>query len=309
MRPDKAWATVLGDRLGQPLFASGSEVRFNCFRNDCGNSGEKDSHYHMYVNTDKGKYFCQKCQRGGTLEWLAEFLGVTPPEDNLSLWNEVINDFLFGSKEEKAVEAPVEQPEMMDLVPGTTALRYLSERGISQLRIRAFDIKMGIGKLRNRVVFPDYSDSGELEYWVARDYVGRDPKYRNSKSPRVNKIYNSSRWIRCQRFSQVIICEGVISSIVTGYDTVATYGKYVTGGQVERLCEMNADTYVVAFDGDAVAEAISLASRLCKRGKCTKIVKFPYDKDPADLGCRETRSRVREASKFSNPFDAVKVML
>ncbi len=305
---NKNWIEKLSERLGPPIFTEGDEVRFNCFKDSCGSSGEKDTHKHMYVNPVRGKYFCQKCQRGGTLDYLCSVLSLPMPEEDLSVWAEVMYSYLFGPNGDSKPVETVPEPDTSEIYPGTLAVEYLRTREIGESRVKYYNIRMGVKKLRNRIVFPDFSVTGDLVYWVARDYVGRDPKYRNAKCPKNGKLYNATRWGRAGG-KTVVICEGVISAIVTGVHAVATYGKYVTGEQVRSLRALDADDYVVAFDGDAIEYGASLASRLRKLGCSTRVVRLPALMDPADVGFSEMKSRVANAVEVKTDFDAVELLL
>lgn len=304
----KAWADSVSNRLGPPLFTYTDEVRFNCYRLNCGQSGTPDTEYHMYINPTKGKYFCQRCQFGGTLEYLTKLLGLPLPEENLSAWSDIMYSYLFGPDDSEESVEPVSVPEAVSLIPGTRAISYLKSRGISDELSRLYNLMMGVGSLKNRIVFPDFSDDGTLVYWQARDYVGRNPKYRNATSPNNSLLYNLGRW-KVWGLKSVAICEGVISAISTGCDAVATYGKYVTGGQVDALVDLKAEEYIVAFDGDALEFGISLASRLRKRYCKTRILKLPRDKDPNDLGHADMRARLVDAIEFNSEFDAIRMVL
>ena len=59
---------IISARLGSPILTCGDEIRFNCFRLDCGKRGVTDSSHHLYINPIKEKFFCQRCQKGSTLE-------------------------------------------------------------------------------------------------------------------------------------------------------------------------------------------------------------------------------------------------
>lgn len=293
------WVEVVAQRLGPPILTTSDEVRFNCWRPDCGSG--PDTKYHLYVNPRKGKYFCQRCQRGGTLDFLAKVLGLPPLEDSLLMWEQIMHEFLWGTQEEDEEPKFVSWPqEYNKLMPGLEAHRYLSSRGISEKKIEHYEIGFGIGELKNRIIFPDTDEDDQLVYWVARKYGKLDankkaPKYKNADIPRKRQVYNLGRLLRRGWDRRVVICEGPISAVVAGFDAVATYGKYVTGDQISRLARVGAGEYVVAFDGDAILEGVSLATRLYRRGLNVKFVKFRREDDPASVGGTAMRRMVCQA--------------
>lgn len=306
-----SWIEVLTPRLGTPVMTTGDEVRFNCIFKDCGD--KPDTKRHMYVNPVKGKFFCQRCRRGGSLDFLARNLGLESPEKSITMWESVIHGFLFGTESSEVTEKVIEPLDTYPVIPGTEAYRYLKSRGISDKRIEYYDIKFGTRSLfgiegadranyigRGRVAFMDYDKSGELVYWVARTYSGHTAKYKNAKAPREYQVFNLGRMQRDWIKERVVICEGPISAIIAGKDAVATYGKHVTGSQISKLISFDAGEYIIALDGDATAEAASLATRLYRRGCKAKMIKFSREEDPASVGSLEFRRRVNGAKVWSS---------
>lgn len=305
------WIEVVARRLGPPILTTGDEVRFNCWRPDCGD--HPDTKYHLYVNPRRGRFFCQRCQRGGRLEWLARMIGVEVPEDSLLMWEQLMHEFLWGTSTDEEMDYIVLPREYNEMMPGLEAHRYMIERGVSDKKIAFYQIGFGTGYLKNRIIFPDVDEYGKLVYWVARKYGKLDnnekaPKYKNADIPRKRQVYNLGRLLQRGWNRRIVICEGPISANVAGFDAVATYGKYVTGDQVSRLVAVGACEYVIAFDGDALLEGVSLATRLFRRGLNVKLVKFRYNEDPASVGGQEMRRRICVAPRWHN-MSALEVLV
>jgi len=320
-----AWVEIVATRLGPPIITNSDEVRFNCFRSDCGT--HEDSGYHLYLNPTKGKYFCQRCQRGGSLDSLAKILALPKPEKSLTMWSKIINGFLFGNPAE---EIPSEERAQLPLdynqvVSGTQAYKYLLGRGVTWQKILRYELGFGSKILselskesqrlyagKNRIIFPDFDRRGNVVYWVARTYGNHKAKYKNAHVSRDDKIYNLGR-IQMMGFTdRVVICEGPLSAIMAGYDSVATYGKYITGAQIQKLVNAKFGEYIVAIDGDAVSSAVSLATRLWKRGCNVRMVKFNKDEDPASVaqigGFSAIRKRILNSIKWNeNSFMEVMI--
>lgn len=291
------WVEIVARRLGPPIFTTSDEVRFNCWRSDCGASSTPDTKYHLYLNPIKDKFFCQRCQRGGTLAYLTKVLGLPPPDQTLGMWESILHTFLFGSGvPDKLVE--VELPPSSQIYPGMKAFQYLTSRNISESKISHYGLRAGIKEQINRILIPDVDSSGRLVYWVARTYGNHKAKYRNATAPREYQVFNLGRLESKNHKGRLVICEGTISSISAGYDSVATYGKYVTGEQVQRLVDFNADEYVIAFDGDAVLEGVSLATRLHRRRCNVKFVEFDYHEDPNSIDGFDMRRRIHSALRW-----------
>ncbi|MCG8433049.1 MAG: hypothetical protein MJA83_03330 [Gammaproteobacteria bacterium] len=308
----------LATKLGPPILTTSEEIRFNCFRADCG-GGRPDTKYHLYMNPIKEKWFCQRCKFGGSVDFMFKLLGLTLPRKNLSLWDQVIQKFLYGKYEgeDKAERCSVSLPlDYTEMIPGTKAYEYCLSRGISPARIDKYKIGFGTAHLgtlpkedrkfyagKYRLVIPDFDSSGEVTYWVARTYGSHTAKYKNAQAPSEFQVFNIGRFEKFENFShsrRVVICEGPISAIVAGYDAVATYGNFVTGEQLDRLVRLKVGEYIVAFDGDAVGAAMSLASRLQRRSCPVKLVNFAYNEDPASVGPLEIRERIMKAPSWND---------
>ena len=306
----------LAERLGPPILTNSDEVRFCCFKSVCLNSNTKDTKYHMFVNPHNGRYFCHRCDKGGKLSYLLKSLGLPTENDPLSAWSQIINSFIYGTprdtwEDTPRARAPIDMYKMLD---GSEAMQYCLNRGITPARLEFYDVGIGTARMMEipkekkglyagagRVVFPDYSKSGDIVYWVARSYTGRHPaKYKNAEVPRVDQIFNLGRLEKRGYKNRLIICEGPISAILAGYDAVCTYGKHVSGEQVQRLIDFKANEYIIAFDGDAIPTGVSLASRLFMRGAPVRFIKFdrPED-DPASVGTDRMRELVRTSLKWT----------
>jgi hypothetical protein len=163
---------------------------------------------------------------------------------------------------------------------------YLKTRKITDFNIRMFDIRVGIGKLENRVVFPIYNKNKECIYYVARA-INNDiqPRYLNSKLPKEAVIWN---YYNCRYNKPVIVCEGIFNAITainyTGMQAVATLGKFLTDTQKLMLSKFK--TIYLCFDGDVEEYFVrNIADEL----SCpfVYILKMPKDRDVNDLTKKE----------------------
>jgi hypothetical protein len=73
-----------------------------------------------------------------------------------------------------------------------TARNYLTKRGITEKDIIMYKIGYAIeGELRNRIIFLSFSDSGDLNFYTARNFLKEGQNYINSNKFLENKIVNS----------------------------------------------------------------------------------------------------------------------
>jgi hypothetical protein len=179
---------------------------------------------------------------------------------------------------------------------------YLLKRKITEYDIKAYSIRAGIGRFENRVIFPVFDKNRDCIYFVARSI--RDdikPKYLNSPLPKNNVIWN---YYNCDFTNTVIVCEGIINAITaqkyTGYQSVATLGKYMTDEQCKML---SCFTHIVfCFDGDVPLKYLKELI-----GKVTspiiEYIEMPVDKDVNDMKEKEFVERFESRKMLRNNFD------
>ena len=215
-----------------------------------------------------------------------------------------IPEFLepFGSKDLPLVskklfyyKAPtLELPKNFEVIGRGTDL--LSSKASAYMMGRGFDIEYLVsknigyckfGELGGYLCFPFYSSSGELEFYVLRDFLGgKRPKYKNLKAGTTKKtagqvIYNSSV---LNNNTDVFITEGIIDSLTLGDASVATIGKEVTSTQLSILSESEAARFIVMGDPKAYKHNLSNFSRLALL-KPTYVVDFtPLGGDVNSVG-------------------------
>lgn len=291
-------------KLGQ-YRRSGDELIFCCpFCKT--RTGKPDTKFHLYVNPLKlingirGWFVCHRCgARGPASRLLSDQYRQSTA---VSKWREVVERFVTGGKrvlddQRSTVKMPL---DYVRIIRGSDAHGYLLERGITNEQISVYRLGFGTEDLRElepeqrklyagsgRIIFPDYDADGNVTYWVARSYVNHKVKYKNPPdSDASSTIYNL---VRASSYDSVVITEGVISAIRSGYNAVATYGKGVTKRQIEMLASVAWDHYYIALDGDAVHEALKVGESLQRCGYSVSLVQFDYNEDPASVSDMGTR--------------------
>lgn len=103
------------------------------------------------------------------------------------------------------------------------ALKYLQDRGLGWDIIERFKIGYTLReeddkmkKYSYRVIIPSYNSIGELNYWVGRDYLPKNPKFERTKysNPKAEKkeiIFNEDR---IQWDADITLVEGAFDHIV-----------------------------------------------------------------------------------------------
>lgn len=306
---------ALVERLG-PYTRSGEEYRFDCPYCEH-HIKTKDTRQHLYFNLDltikgeTGWFHCFRCNSKGSVKRVLGndyFTGnaiVTDQFKRLVLSSLAATADSQAVRPAKSVSLPLDYHEVFE---GTKAHRYLCSRGISDDLIGYYRLGFGAEDLRQveigarhlyagsgRIVFPDFDNSENVIYWVARSYVDHVAKYKNCKSYSRDQLY----WFHgVDKSEPVVITEGPISAIRAGRNAIATYGKSVTKEQISKLLSSSVRQFVVALDGDARKESFKLASVLHSNGKEVRLVDFGMDEDPASVD--DMSDRIRLANVFGN---------
>ena len=178
---------------------------------------------------------------------------------------------------------------------------YLYERGLTDNDF----IKYGIGyctsgEYGGRVVIPSYSESGSLNFFVARSYDGNYFKYKNPEASKDIIFFESLiNWN-----APVILCEGVFDAIAIRRNAVPILGKSLSKSLYKKLIISNVNEIYIALDTDARDRALEIAEDLLNQGKKVYMVDLP-DKDPSEMGFKTFTQFIQTAEEL----DFSKMML
>ena len=140
------------------------------------------------------------------------------------------------------------------------AVEYLKKRNINQEIITKYNIgyipnnNQYDFSTRGRIIIPSYNQFGDINYWVGRDFTGRNKvRYMNPKVEKTKFIFNEYyvNW-----YEDVILVEGVFDHIVTP-NSIPLLGKNLNNDFVlYNTLISNAKSKVIIFlDDDAVDNA------------------------------------------------------
>ena len=179
--------------------------------------------------------------------------------------------------------------------------KYLYERGLTDNDF----IKYGIGyctsgEYGGRVVIPSYSESGSLNFFVARSYDGNYFKYKNPEASKDIIFFESLiNWN-----APIILCEGVFDAIAIRRNAVPILGKSLSKSLYKKLITSNVKEIYIALDTDARDRALEIAEDLLNQGKKVYMVDLP-GKDPSEMGFKAFTQFIQTAEEL----DFSKMML
>jgi hypothetical protein len=175
------------------------------------------------------------------------------------------------------------------------ALKYLQDRGLGWDIIEKFKIGYTLReeddkmkKYSYRVIIPSYNSIGELNYWVGRDYLPKNPKFERTKysNPKAEKkeiIFNEDR---IQWDADITLVEGAFDHIVVP-NSIPLLGKaldkdYKLYWDIVSRCNGNVN---IMLDADAY-QSVKEIYKLLNHGRLyNKIRYIPIEEgeDPSSL--------------------------
>jgi DNA primase len=171
---------------------------------------------------------------------------------------------------------------------------YLHERGLTDIDY----LKYGIGYCTTgdyggRIIIPSYSESGALNFFVARTYDGNYFKYKNPEASKdIIFFENLINWN-----APIILCEGVFDAIAIRRNAIPLLGKSVSDALYKKIITSNVQDVYIALDTDAADRAVQIAEKFFNQGKRVFLIDLP-DKDPSEMGFRAFTSHIQTAEEF-----------
>lgn len=270
------------------------EMRINC--PNCG-----DSKYKCYVNDDKKRFNCFKCDFNSGNYDVFDFVAITEGIDRgdaiLRLsreyaevapsWESIIAECQGNpvEAEESHIPAirvlphlpssakPMTSPEVVEEKPFWD---YLINRGFEPSEVLAvqahyiaaedvpiFDSRnTRRGNIGRRVVFPVYGGNNDLVSWLSRSTDGREPKYLNA--PETEMARTVWPYVPTSK-TQAVLVEGLIDALAvrrTGRAAYATFGKKISIDQINLLKGWGITSIVLFYDVDAKRDMRNIANQL-----------------------------------------------
>ena len=215
----------------------------------------------MSVNFAKGYWKCWICDsRGKNIYRLVRKFGTYQQRQK---WLELegrldLNEFenIFAEMNDVVEEQVIELPEKFislcnKRLPRSSkrVLNYLQLRGINREQILKW--KIGYcddGRFGGRVIIPSFNNDGNVNYFIARSYVGHQRKYLNPTAEK-DIIFNQ---LSVDWDSPVILVEGVFDAIVAGENAIPILGSTLRENtKLFQAIAINDTPVYLALDEDA----------------------------------------------------------
>ena len=232
----------------------------------------------------KNPWECWVCQtKGRTIRSLLYQLK-TPKEQS----NEILKYLPKGSYIEykglSIIELPKEYQPLYSAtktsVVANLVRNYLYERGLTDNDFIKYSIGYcTTGEYGGRVIIPSFSESGSLNFFVARTYDGNYYKYKNPEASKdIIFFENLINWNQ-----PIILCEGVFDAISIKRNVIPILGKSISNSLYKKIITSKVKDIYIALDTDAKDRALEIGEKFLNQGKRVFLIDLP-DKDPSEMG-------------------------
>ena len=252
------------------------------------------------ATNEEGKNFweCWVCQtRGQSIRSLLRQLK-TPKDQAADILKYLPKGSYIEYKQLSIVELPKEYQSLHSAsqtsVIANKVRKYLYERGLSSNDF----IKYGIGYTTSgdyggRIIIPSYSQSGQLNFFVARTYDGNYFKYKNPEASKdIIFFENLINWDQ-----PIILCEGVFDAMAIRRNAIPILGKSISTSLYKKIITSKLQDIYVALDTDARDKAYEIAEKFLNQGKRVFLINLP-DKDPSEMGFKAFTELIQTAEEL-----------
>jgi|TARA_R100000027_G_scaffold31360_1_gene22995 DNA primase len=241
---------------------------------------------------------CWVCEtKGRTIRSLLYQLKI--PKNQAS---EILRYVPKGSDIEYKGISIIELPKELKLLKEASSTSFLANKIKNYLYERGFTdydfIKYNVGyctsgEYGGRIIIPSYSESNQLNYFIARTYENAYHKYKN---PEISKdIIFFENYINWNQ--PIILCEGVFDAIAIKRNAIPILGKSLSKTLIKKIISSNNKDIYVALDLDARNKALQISQQFLNYGKRVFLVDLT-DKDPSEMGFKNFTNLVQSAKEL-----------
>src|SRR6056300_153146 len=252
------------------------------------------------ATNEEGKNFweCWVCQtRGQSIRSLLKQLK-TPREKAAEILKYLPKGSFIEYKGLSIVELPKEYQPLYNAsttsVIANLVRKYLYERGLSDNDFIKYQIGYcTTGEYGGRVIIPSYSESNQLNFFVARTYDGNYFKYKNPEASKdIIFFENLINWN-----APIILCEGVFDAMAIRRNAIPILGKSVSNSLYKKILTSTLNDIYIALDTDARNKALQIAEQFLNQGKRVFLIDLP-NKDPSEMGFKAFTEHIQSAQEL-----------
>ena len=172
--------------------------------------------------------------------------------------------------------------------------KYVYERGLNDHDF----IKYGIGYCTSgdyggRIIIPSYSQSNQLNFFVARTYDGNYYKYKNPEASKdIIFFENLINWNL-----PIVLCEGVFDAMAIKRNAIPILGKSLSKTLYSKILMSPLTDIYIALDEDAHTRALQISEQFLNQGKKVFLLDIK-EKDPSEMGFRTFTKFAQQAQEL-----------
>jgi DNA primase len=262
-------------------------------------------HHHkkkLQINLETQKWHCWVCDASGVrIKSLLKKLKVD--YKTIERLKEVYgDDYEYQQSSEdypEKLELPVEfkslylKPKSINPIYNQ-AISYLKRRGITMDEV----LKYNIGYCENgdyggRLIIPSYTESGELNYFIARSFYDNNKmKYKNPPVSRNVVVFdNQINWNE-----PITLVEGVFDAFSVKRNAIPLLSKFLLKELRDKILNKGVSEVNILLDSDAIDDSTKHTEFFQKNGIKVKNI-IPSDKDAGDMGFEKVNELIKDAEE------------
>lgn len=211
-------------------------------------------------------------------------------------------DFVKPSAAKPWIPKPIPWPESFSAFNpsysvSNSVFAYLERRRIPIVVAERMGLgSCTVGRFRNRLIFPVFDSGGRLIFYQGRAMWDPRPGDRYIKTLSIRSMVDETgnqitagssdcllnlRHVIDNNLTRIAVTEGPIDCAHAWPDAVCTFGKQISGKQVELLVRAGVSEIDLCYDADAIAAMEKIAPLLSDLF-VVRIIRFPDGTDPGD---------------------------
>lgn len=262
---------------------------------NCRSLGKRCNDYKLSISLEKNVYHCYRCGWSGRADQLLK--GYV--DSGALLRYKLDNIDGITKKKYKGGAGTLIQTELIDFDNITipidrsfiNAVEYLKDRHITFDEIDRYNIRIGVGRYKGRIVVPTFDTNNNVVYCVARDYVSENPEAKYINPQGSHKSFAVWNIQEVKQRGKVVITEGVFSGIAANRNTpddvtaVSVFGKVLSDSQAKLLASKNPVEISMSFDGDVSSDEVMENYKTLRKyyNGVVSIIQLNGDEDPDNM--------------------------
>ena len=172
-------------------------------------------------------------------------------------------------------------------------LEYLYDRGITKKEILLWKIGFCTeGRYSGRIIVPSFNNAGNLNYFIARSYVGHRMKYLNPSISK-NVIFNE---LFVDWNEPVILVEGLFDAITAGQNAIPILGSTLREeSKLFQAIVLNDSPVYLALDEDAQKKSDFMIKTLFRYDVDIKVIDTTNVEDVGSMSKEQFNKRFASA--------------